>query len=225
MRWTLQEYSLRVSKTPSFWFQLPHWSPLPQHTTSDYCARVLIPLLCQTVSCIMLRDRWWKTGTPNTIWGGETKSLKHKQQLSEFADKQTPGGSDPLRFASSACHRPRSENIPFLLASLVGMKLKIRLFLELRCVCVLISHQWWRLQHLLLFFLAQDAQPASFGSHTLQIPGANFLAAWLMWLCNGFRHFEMSKTDYCIHKQLLWRYAHTGWFLGSKNGSCVMWLV
>lgn len=62
--------------------------------------------------------------------------------------------------------------------------------------CVLISHQWGKLQHLFLFLLAHDIQSASLFWlwHTTN-PGLQFfLAVRLMWLRNGFRHFNTSRN-------------------------------
>lgn len=145
----------------------------------------------------------------------QSSSHKQKQlwQMS-YADKQALGGSVPPLSTSSACHHPQPENIPFLLASLVGKRLEMRLFWDLcgvcACVCVCLLVINGGSSNICSFSFWHKTRSQSFLARIHQKFWApSFLAAWLMWLRNGFRHFNTSKTDYCIHKQLPWRCAHT----------------
>lgn len=105
-------------------------------------------------------------------WASETTQTV---QLIQW--QQAPGGWALILSTPSACHHPQPENIPFLLASLVGKRQETWLFLELcflcASVCILVTNRG-KLQHLFLFLLPHDTEPVFFGSHTPQILASKF---------------------------------------------------
>lgn len=103
------------------------------------------------------------------------------------------------------------------------------------CICLLVinggssnicSFSCWHMTHSQPVFFSLSLSFFSLALIRHKFWPASFLAACVMWLRNGFRHFNTSKkkkkTDYCIHKQLLWRCAHTGRFKKDhqENGEC-----
>lgn len=152
----------------------------------------------------------------------------HKHKLCQRSDKQASGGRVPLLSTPSACHHPQPENIPFLLAGLVGKGLEMRPLLGV-CVFLFISHQWGKLQRLFLFLLAHDTRRVFSGSDKPQIRSCQVF--WQPAKCDYATASVISswaETDYCIHKKLLWRCTHAGLsrsglgghYVKKKHNSC-----
>lgn len=123
---------------------------------------------------VLLRIYW---ETENVAFSKQTKPPTTTQTVQVKQWQQAPGGWAVILSTPSACHHPQPENIPFLLASLVGKRQETWLFLELcflcASVCILVTNRG-KLQHLFLFLLPHDTQPVFFGSDMPQILASKF---------------------------------------------------
>lgn len=107
----------------------------------------------------------------------------------------------PIPSTASVSRHPRPENIPSLLARLVGKKQETWPFLEPRilcvCVCILVINGG-TFQHLFLFFSPSRRHMTHRQSFLAPVRHESWPPSFSggpcsMWLRNGFRHFDAGK--------------------------------